>query len=169
MNFTLDDSLGFIVNRTNTKLKNELLHQFKQYDVTPEQWAVLNRLWERDGITPKELAEKTFKDLPNIARILEKLVRKKLVARQPDPADKRSSQVFLTERGKELKGVLIPIAQGVLDQATRGIGTDQIVQLKALLNRIYQNLGCPQQALTMTTNIRELPTRDQSVPGKRSV
>jgi len=28
---------------------------------------------------------------------------------------------------------------------------------------------CPQQALSMSTNIRELPTRDQSVPGNRSV
>jgi len=141
MNFTLEDSLGFIVNRTNTKLKNELLHQFKQYDVTPEQWAVLNCLWENDGITPKELAEKTFKDLPNIARILEKLVRKKLVVRQPDPADKRSSLVFLTERGKELKGVLIPIALSVLDRATFGIGAGKIVELKVLLNIIYKNLG----------------------------
>jgi len=141
MDFTLDDSLGFIVNRTNTKLKNELLHQFKQYDVTPEQWAVLNRLWEKDGITPKELAEKTFKDMPNIARILGKLVRKKLVVRQPDLVDKRSSQVFLTERGKNLQGILIPIAQSVLEQATLGIGVDEIVELKALLNRIYHNLG----------------------------
>jgi len=141
MDFTLDDSLGFIVNRTNTKLKNELLHQFKQYDVTPEQWAVLNRLWEEDGMTPKELAEKTFKDLPNIARILDKLVRKKLVVRQPDLADKRSSQVFLTERGQNLQGVLIPIAQSVLEQATLGIGADGIVELKTLLNRIYHNLG----------------------------
>jgi len=141
MNFTLEDSLGFIVNRTNTKLKNELLHQFKQYDVTPEQWAVLNCLWENDGITPKELAEKTFKDLPNIARILEKLVRKKLVVRQPDPADKRSSLVFLTERGKELKGVLIPIALSVLDRATFGIGAGKIVEIKVLLNIIYKNLG----------------------------
>jgi len=140
MDFTLDDSLGFIVSRTNTKLKNELLHQFKPYDVTPEQWAVLNRLWEQDGMTPKELSEKTFKDLPNTARILEKLMRKKLVLRQPDPADKRSSQVFLTERGKKLKEVLIPIAQGVLNQATLGIGADKIVEVKALLNRIYQNL-----------------------------
>lgn len=140
MDFTLDDSLGFIVNRTNTKLKNELLRQFKPYDVTPEQWAVLNRLWERDGTTPKEISEKTFKDLPNTARILEKLLRKKLVVRQPDPADRRSSRVFLTDRGRSLKGVLVPIAQDVLDRATRDIGADSVKELKQLLNKIYSNL-----------------------------
>lgn len=53
MEFKLDESLGFIINRTNTKLKNELLHRFREHDVTPEQWSVLNRLWERDGINPR--------------------------------------------------------------------------------------------------------------------
>jgi DNA-binding MarR family transcriptional regulator len=33
--------------------------------------AVLNRLWEKDDVTQNELAERTFKDQPNIGRILE--------------------------------------------------------------------------------------------------
>jgi len=140
MNFKLDDSLGFIVNRTNTRLKNELLNRFSKYDVTPEQWAVLNRLWEREGITPKEISETTFKDLPNTARILAKLERKELVYRTPDPADKRSSRVFLTDRGRELKDILIPIARDVLDKATRGMTVESVNQLKTLLNKVYQNM-----------------------------
>ncbi len=38
MEFNLDDSLGFILNKLNTKLKNELFKRFKEYEVTPEQW-----------------------------------------------------------------------------------------------------------------------------------
>ena len=41
------------------------------FDMTPEQWAVLNRLWEKDDVTQNDLAERTFKDQPNIGRILE--------------------------------------------------------------------------------------------------
>ena len=55
MNFKLNDSLGFILNKVNTKLNNELFQQLKEYVFTPEQWAVLNCLWEQEGITPKEL------------------------------------------------------------------------------------------------------------------
>ncbi len=55
MNFKLDDSLGFILNKVNTKLKNELFQRLKENDVTPEQWAILNCLWEQESITPKEL------------------------------------------------------------------------------------------------------------------
>ncbi len=140
MNFKLDDSLGFIMNRTNTRLKNELLNRFSKYNVTPEQWAVLNRLWEREGITPKEISETIFKDLPNTARILAKLEKKELVYRTPDPADKRSSRVFLTGKGRELKDILIPIAKDVLDMATRGMTEDNVKELKVLLNKVFQNM-----------------------------
>jgi len=41
------------------------------FDMTPEQWAVLNRLWEKDDVTQNDLTERNFKDQPNIGRILE--------------------------------------------------------------------------------------------------
>ena len=59
MNFKLDDSLGFILSKVNTKLKNEFFQQLREYDVTPEQWAILCCLWEQEGITPKEIADLT--------------------------------------------------------------------------------------------------------------
>ncbi|WP_418792586.1 MarR family transcriptional regulator [Phosphitispora sp. TUW77] len=44
--------------------------------MTSKQWAVLNRLWVQDGISPKELAELTSKDRPTTVRILSKLENK---------------------------------------------------------------------------------------------
>lgn len=76
MKIDLDNSLGFILNRTNTRMKNNLLHKFKDYDITPEQWAILNRLWVRDGISPKEIAELTSKDQPTTVRIIAKLQKR---------------------------------------------------------------------------------------------
>lgn len=140
MNLKLDDSLGFILNKVNTKLKNELFQQLKQNDVTPEQWAVLNCLWEHEGITPKELADMTYKDKPNTNRILEKLAHKGLIVRQTHPVDKRSFQVFLTEHGWSLKEQLIPKVIQLLDQATMGMEQQQVLQLKKMLNQVYENI-----------------------------
>ncbi|BBB90935.1 MAG TPA: MarR family transcriptional regulator [Methylomusa anaerophila] len=140
MKFKLDDSLGFILNRTSTKLKNELFKCFKEYNVTPEQWAILNRLWEQDGVTPKELSESTFKDKPNTNRILEKLQMKELIVRKPHPVDKRAYQIFLTDRGWALRERLIPKAMQLLEEATVGIEKHKVVEMKTLLNQIYDNL-----------------------------
>lgn len=140
MDFRLNDSFGFILNKLNTKLKNELLQRLKEHDVTPEQWAILNCLWEQEGITPKELADLTFKDKPNTNRILEKLIRKGLVVRKAHPVDKRAFQMFLTESGWALREQLIPQVKQLLAKATAGIEPHKVAEMKKLLNQIYENL-----------------------------
>lgn len=140
MEFKLDESLGFILNKTNTKLKNELFKRLKEYDITPEQWSVLNCLWEQEGVTPKELADMIFKDKPNTNRILEKLQMKELIIRKPHPSDKRAFQIFLTDRGWQLRDKLIYKVMRLLEEATKGMERHKILELKKMLNEIYDNL-----------------------------
>ncbi|SFG11182.1 transcriptional regulator, MarR family [Desulfotomaculum arcticum] len=140
MTFKLDDSLGFILNRTNTRMKNTLLHHFKNYDVTPEQWAVLNRLWEREGISPKKLAKLTSKDQPTTVRILSKLEKKGFITRQVNPKDSRAYLISLTSEGRELKDKLFPLAFAALDKAIKGLDEKQVEEVKVVLNKIFENL-----------------------------
>lgn len=141
MEFILENSLGFILSRANIKLKIELLQQFKEYDVTTEQWSILNCLWAKEGITPKELASTIGKDKPNTNRILEKLENKQLIARQPHPTDKRSFIILLTESGWALKDELISKAMQLLEKATKGIEKEKVLELKNMLNQIFENLS----------------------------
>lgn len=140
MKFELYDSLGFILNKTNTKLKNELFHRLKEYDITPEQWGVLNCLSEQEGVTPKELADMMFKDKPNTNRILERLQMKGFIVRKPHPVDKRAFQIFLTDGGWVLRDELIPKVKQLLEEAIIGIEKHKIVEMKELLNQMYDNL-----------------------------
>ena len=54
--------------------------------------------------------------------------------------DKRSFQIFLTERGWELKDELIPKVTQLLDEATIGIEESKITEIKKILNQMYNNL-----------------------------
>ncbi|WP_019554955.1 MarR family winged helix-turn-helix transcriptional regulator [Propionispira raffinosivorans] len=138
--FKIDDSLGFILNKTNRKLKNEFLQKLKEDNITPEEWAILNFLWEEDGVTPKELADLTFKDKPNTNRILGNLQKKRLITRSHHSTDRRAYQIFLTGAGKDLRVRLIPKAISLLEKATRSIDECKIKELKILLTQIYNNL-----------------------------
>lgn len=142
MDFKLEDSLGFIVNKTSAKLKNELFQRLNPYDVTPEQWSVLNFLWEQDGLslTPKELSDIVLKDKPNTNRILAKLQAKELIVLKPHPTDRRAYQIFLTDRGWTLRSEIIPVAIQLLEEATRGIEKNKVAEMKKLLNQIYNNI-----------------------------
>ena len=140
MNFKLDDSLGFILSKVNTKLKNEFFQQLRENDVTPEQWAILCCLWEQEGITPKEIADLTCKDKPTTSRIIEKLIKKGFAVRISHPIDKRAFQIFLTTDGRALREELIPKANYLLEKATRGIEEYKLVELKKMLNQLYDNI-----------------------------
>lgn len=140
MDFRIEESLGFILSRTNMKLKNELFKRFSSFDVTPEQWSVLNFLWAKEGATPKELSDLICKDKPNTNHILEKLQLKELIIRKPHPADKRAYQIYLTERGRSLRDELVPIAVKLLEEATEGIDKPEVEELKTLLNLMFDNL-----------------------------
>src|ERR687891_2486112 len=130
--FKLDDSYGYLINLAAQRLKYELhqVFQAKGYDITPEQWAVLNRLWEQDGLSQVELAERTFKDKPGTTRILNLLEKKGIVVRRPDENDGRVLRVFLTRTGRDLKDKLIPCAQEVLTKSGKNLTKDEITQFK---------------------------------------
>lgn len=140
-NLEVDDSLGFLLNKVNSKLKNKLHSKIKSYNITPEQWGILNFLWSHEGITPKELSDLTLKDKPNTNRILEHLIKKNLILRKGHPKDKRSYQLFLTTTGKNLRMELAPIVVALLEQAIHGIERKKIEELKVTLNAVYANLN----------------------------
>jgi DNA-binding MarR family transcriptional regulator len=141
--FELAHSIGYQINRTALRLKTELLKQFMEqgFDVTTEQWQVLNHLWKEDGLSQKQISQKSFKDYGNISRILDVLQRKGFVTRSVDQKDQRYYRIHLTDEGLALQQPMTSIAIGILDFAKRGISEEEIDLLIRLLNRIYDNLS----------------------------
>jgi len=141
--FPLDDSPGYILFRSAARMKAELLRAFRAngFDVTPEQWAVLNKLWEIEGLNQMELAEKTSKDRPTMTRILKLLEDKKWIIRKPDRKDNRCFGVYLTPGGKGLKKKLIPIVVRHLERAFAGFGKEELKNFRRTHERVVRNLG----------------------------
>jgi DNA-binding MarR family transcriptional regulator len=141
--FDLAHSIGYQINRTALRLKTELLKQFLEqgFDITTEQWQVLNHLWEEDGLSQKQISQKSFKDYGNISRILNVLQRKGFVTRSVDQKDQRYYRIHLTDEGLALQQPMTSIAIGILESAKRGISEEEIDLLIRLLNRIYDNLS----------------------------
>jgi DNA-binding MarR family transcriptional regulator len=140
--FPLDRSPGYMIYRTATKLKAALTRAFQShgFDITPEQWAVLNRLWEKEGAHQSALAESVSKDRHNVARILHLMEKSGLVTRAPDGHDKRYQRVFLTDKGRTLKDVLVGIVERHLHGAFQGLTEQEVRELIRLHERINSNL-----------------------------
>ena len=134
------DTVGFILNRTNSKLKNTFYQNLSIFNLTPEQFGLINTLYNHPGISQKELAEKSYKDQPTITRMLDILEKKHLIIRQSHPNDRRTTLLHLSDEGKILRNQLVPIAEKTLEGALQGFSDNEIEQLKLLLNRIFSNL-----------------------------
>ncbi|WP_284640100.1 MarR family winged helix-turn-helix transcriptional regulator [Paenibacillus silviterrae] len=135
----LEDSFGFLINHAGRRMSQLLTLHFQAYDITTEQWTVLHRLAEQDGISQKELARRTEKDQTNITRILDHLQRKGLIERRANASDRRSFLTYITDKGRGLDQTLVPIEQRVISSVMRGFTEEQIHILRELLIQMTQN------------------------------
>ena len=138
----LDNSAGYLINMTALLLKREFSSAIKnnKIDVTPEQWAILNRLNENSNLTQKEVAKLTFKDNANITRMVDKLEKKGLVIRQSDSNDRRSWNLSITKKGIEIRDLVEPLAIDILNNISKGISKKEMDSYNKISKKIINNL-----------------------------
>ncbi|EIA19030.1 MarR family winged helix-turn-helix transcriptional regulator [Listeria fleischmannii] len=95
------DDLTFTTTVTAKNMHLYLTRQLSDFNITPEQWSVLNVIQQKQPLTQKELAQLVLKDTPTVNRIIDVLVRKELVSNETDPLDRRKAFINLTSKGEE--------------------------------------------------------------------
>lgn len=136
----LDESLGFIINKTALAMKYEFEKKLAPLDITAAQYQVLKRLSEEDGLSQKEIAQRTFKTYAETTRVLDRLEAKKFLTRNPSPNDRREFIIRLTSSGHQNVNEATKIAHSILATITKGFSKDEITAIIASLNTIYTNL-----------------------------
>ena len=108
-------------------------------DLTYTQYIALLILWERDGLSVKDLGDRMFLDSGTLTPLLRKLEEKGYVSRTRDPADERSVVVTLTPAGMDLreKAVDIPASVG----ACMNISEQDAVALYGILGRLMRTFA----------------------------
>ena len=91
----------FKIDTTIKKIRNALQKQFSDagFDLTVDQWVVIDHLYRNPGISQNTLSEMTTKDAPTVTRIIDLLSQKGLTERRTD-TDRRKFLVYLTEAGE---------------------------------------------------------------------
>lgn len=139
----VDNAIGFWIHRVYQASRNEMFRAFREIgmDMTPEQWAILIRLWERDGRSQGELSEATFRDPPTMSRIVDGMEARGLLERRVDPEDGRVRLIHLTRKGQQLKPKLVPLAERIVKKMVHGLEEDALQTTRATLRRMFENLA----------------------------
>ena len=104
------------------------------------QQVVLEALWREDGLTPGELARRIGVETPTVVRGVGRMEAAGLVVRRDDPRDGRLVRVYLTDRGRELEGIIPQAEDRVIEEAFSGFSMKDREQLTRLLSRVLENL-----------------------------
>lgn len=140
----VDNALGFWIHRVYQASRNEMFREFREHgeEITPEQWAVLIRLWERDEQTQSELSEATFRDPPTISRIVDGMETRGLLLRLVHPQDARARILRLTPAARALRKKLVPVVQRIVERMVMGVPEADLLTTRATLQRLFENLAC---------------------------
>jgi DNA-binding MarR family transcriptional regulator len=100
-----------------------------------------------EGITVSELAERAAVRKQTMAQAVDQLERTGYVERRPNPNDRRSRLVFLTERGASVPRVTHAAAERVEERWAKATSPDDVEALRAALLRLLTELrGVPRPA-----------------------
>jgi DNA-binding MarR family transcriptional regulator len=138
----LENALAFWVNRFYEASRRAMYRAFAAHgvDLTPEQWIVLVRLWERDGRSQRDLAAATRRDAPTMSRILDSMTKSGLVARAVDPSDGRTRLAVLTPRGRDLQQTLVPVVRELVARFEEGVPERDLEITRRTLRRLAERL-----------------------------
>ncbi|MBM3141960.1 MAG: MarR family transcriptional regulator [Chloroflexi bacterium] len=99
-------NLGRVMRRVYDYYEKRL----SPFGLTPPQYFVFNALWMGDGITIGELGDRVSLDSSTLTGIIDRMEKSGYVERKPNPDDRRSALVFLTEKAKELGSRILEFA-----------------------------------------------------------
>ncbi|WP_435920804.1 MarR family winged helix-turn-helix transcriptional regulator [Paenibacillus sp. DYY-L-2] len=99
----LDQQLCFAFYTCSREIMKLYRPLLSPHGLTYTQYITLLSLWERDGVTVKELGATLFLDSGTLTPLLKKLESMNLITRTRDKADERNVIIELTEIGHALK------------------------------------------------------------------
>jgi DNA-binding MarR family transcriptional regulator len=116
--------LRLTIARTARRLRQEA-----GGELSPSLTAALSTVERHGPLTPSEVATRERIQRPTVTRILSRLEEQGLVVRTPDPQDRRSSLVTVTEAGSALLAELRTRKTAFLAHRIAGLDADDRVTL----------------------------------------
>lgn len=101
--------LCFSMRAVMKKIDRQLSSQLEPYGVSIPQMFVLTCLNDENGLTLKEIGNRTLIDSSSMTVLVDKLENDKLVERHLDSEDRRAIRVLITEKGQAIAQELVRI------------------------------------------------------------
>jgi DNA-binding MarR family transcriptional regulator len=112
-----------------------------EHGVSFGHWTFLRILWERDGLTQRELSDEAGVMEPTTFTAMKAMEKLGYVTRRQVPENRKNVYVHLTPKGRALKKRLEPLAEEVNSLAVRGARKEDVDAARRVLLAVIENLS----------------------------
>lgn len=134
--------IAVYVNILNSRIKKCFIDRLQQngINVTPEQYLVLDILWEKQSLSQQNIADLIQKDKNSVTKIIDSLEKKNLVNRVVDQRDRRINKIELTQEGLALEKITTEVAINFMNDTIKGIDNQDLDKFVEVMRRLKDNL-----------------------------
>ena len=134
--------IAVYVNILNSRIKKCFFDKLQKnkINITPEQFLVLDILWEKQSLSQQNIADIIQKDKNSVTKIIDSLEKKQLARRVMDQKDRRVNKIELTEKALALEEKVTKIAIDFMNDAIKGIDTQDLDNFVNVMRQIKDNL-----------------------------
>ena len=133
--------VAFLLSQVGARSAQEFARLLEPLSLSPADAGILRLLRQSPGISQQKLAETLGMHASRLVAILDALESRKLVARAPNPEDRRLYSLHLTVRGTEMLAEIGQIARTHNELLCSGLKAPEAQQLAALLQKVATAQG----------------------------
>lgn len=132
-----NETTGYIICRTARKIHQYMTNILAEYDITPEQWVVLQIVAENEGLSQQDLSDRLEKDKNSTKALVERLLKKGFLQREKSMADKRLYQLGTTDKGLVLYKKIISLDNVFMQEIENDVTREELSAFMNTLNKIF--------------------------------
>ena len=140
------DSLDSLLHQITHLRHHKATTQFKKLGLHRGQPPILFMLWEKEGLTQKELAEGLNLTPPTVTDALHRIEKLELIERRTDQEDLRVTRVYLTEKGRNAQTEVNKTFQALEEQCFGNFTFEEKILLRRFFIQIVDNLSKEESA-----------------------
>lgn len=144
-NLKLKNQLCFALYAATSAITRAYRTKLIKVGLTYTQYLVLMVLWEKDGLSVKDIAKELHLDSATITPLLKRLETEGFVTRERSLIDERIVNVFLTNHGRDIQSQVAEMQKGIACQT--GLLDDQFIELRSSLHELIDNININQPEL----------------------
>ncbi len=130
------NSAGYLVNNLARLLVEVLRKRIAPLGIVPGQFPTLLALWEKDGLTQKELLALVDIEQATLANTLTRMERDGLIVRKEHPADARARTIHLTEQGSSIRNDAYEAALQINEDVLADLSDEETQEFLDYMRRV---------------------------------